>query len=49
MEHNFLYLNCPICGKQLLELNWNLEENSHNYYCDQCHIEISVKEDRHCE
>ena len=39
------YINCPICGKQLINLEWHLEEGKFNYWCDDCHIEITVKED----
>ena len=43
MKHNLLYVNCLICGKQLIDLSLD-EENFHEYWCDECNIDIRVKE-----
>jgi hypothetical protein len=40
MEHNLHYINCPICGMQLVELFG--EGSEYNYHCDQCHIDITI-------
>ena len=43
MKHNLLYINCPICGKQLLNLNEPMgEDKIHWYWCDQCEIDITI-------
>jgi DNA-directed RNA polymerase subunit RPC12/RpoP len=40
MEHNLHYINCPICGMQLVELFG--EGSEYNYHCTQCHIDITI-------
>jgi hypothetical protein len=40
MEYNLHYINCPICGMQLVELFG--EGSEYNYHCDQCHIDITI-------
>lgn len=42
-----LYISCPICGKQLIDLSNGdpaCEENEHMYWCDDCNIDITIKE-----
>ena len=36
------YIDCPICGKQLVDLN--IEDFLHDYWCDNCNIDIRVTE-----
>ena len=44
MKHNLLYTNCPICGKQLINLR--IEGDFENeYYYDDCNISILIVED----
>lgn len=47
MKHNLLYINCPICGKQLIELSkeGNYYFERHYYWCDECKIDIRIEED----
>lgn len=40
MEHNLHYINCPVCGMQLVELFG--EGSEYNYHCTQCHIDITI-------
>ena len=40
MKHNLHYINCPICGMQLIELFG--EGSEYNYHCTQCHIDITI-------
>jgi 4-hydroxy-3-methylbut-2-en-1-yl diphosphate synthase IspG/GcpE len=43
MKHNLLYVSCPICGKQLIDLAL-LGEGRHEYWCDHCLIDIVITE-----
>ena len=47
MKHNLLYILCPICGKQLIDLsegNPACEAGEHAYWCDECNVDISIFE-----
>ncbi len=47
MKHNLLYVSCPICGMQLIDLSEgdpNMEENEHTYWCNNCDIDITIVE-----
>ena len=47
MKHNLLYINCPICDKQLINLNEPMVEGEiYWYWCDQCKIDITVEPDQ---
>ena len=39
---NFKKHNCPICSKELIKLN--NEDGISNFVCDECDIEISIKD-----
>ena len=45
MKHNFLYINCPICGKQLINLSDEIDRRcGYNWFwCDMCHIDIRIE------
>ena len=43
MKHNLLYVNCPICGKQLIDLTVE-DDKYHEYWCDECKIDIRIEE-----
>ena len=45
MKHNLLYISCPICGKQLIELSEDVNFERHYYWCDECKIDIRIEED----
>ena len=45
MKHNLLYISCPICGKQLIELREDVNFERHYYWCDKCKIDIRIEED----
>ena len=48
MKHNLLYITCPICGKQLIDLSEGspaYEVGEHAYWCDECKVSISIFED----
>ena len=42
MKHNLLYINCPICGKQLININMDNSPRFHNYWCDECEVDIDI-------
>jgi 4-hydroxy-3-methylbut-2-en-1-yl diphosphate synthase IspG/GcpE len=47
MKHNLLYVSCPICGKQLIDLAEGdpaYETNEHMYWCDECNVDITITE-----
>lgn len=44
MKHNFLYISCPICGKQLIQLVESFDGTRHSYWCDKCGIDITIDE-----
>lgn len=47
MKHNLLYVSCPICGKQLIDLAEGdpaCEANEHMYWCDECKVDITIIE-----
>jgi hypothetical protein len=47
MENKLTCVNCPVCGKPLLNLNINVREGGEAwwYWCDDCHIDITVTKD----
>ena len=47
MRHELQYINCPICGKQLMNFADTLDSNCglHYYWCDQCQISIKIEEE----
>ena len=47
MKHNLLYINCPICGQQLINLGES--SDTHWYWCNQCKIEFDITEDEEGE
>ena len=48
MKHNLLYINCPVCGKQLIDLA-PFSEGVREYWCDDCHINIDIEEEEENE
>ena len=44
MKHNLLYVNCPICGKSLIDLELGIEPRLHRYWCDDCFVDITLEE-----
>ena len=46
MKHNLLYISCPICGKQLIELGEDVNSKQFFYWCDKCGIDITIEEER---
>lgn len=40
---NIKYLDCPICGKQLIRLE-PYEDNEYEFWCDTCNIDIKITE-----
>jgi len=38
------YISCPVCGKTLIKLN--SDEYYHEYWCDTCKIDITIKEEK---
>lgn len=46
MSYRFKYLNCPVCGKQLIDLA-EAEDSlygAHYFWCDECNIDITIEE-----
>ena len=35
------YINCPLCGKQLIKLNTD-PPHYNEYWCDNCGIDITI-------
>ena len=41
------YVNCPICGKQLINQNyWTIVDsgNQNEFYCDECNYNIVIED-----
>ena len=38
------YIDCPVCGMTLIKLNF--DEHYHEYWCDICKMDITVKEEK---
>lgn len=36
---------CPSCGKELIKLNPD-DKRKHDFWCDDCDIDITVKENK---
>ena len=39
------YINCPICGKQLINLSDKIDRRCgyNEFWCDVCHIDIRIE------
>ena len=42
-------INCPFCGKELIQLNLDTRgrfyKNYYEFWCDECDIEITIETD----
>ena len=45
-KRNFKHLNCPACGKQLVNLMSKeaREAGFHHFWCDVCDIDVNIDE-----
>ena len=43
MKH-FSFIDCPLCGKVLIDLD-PLENGEHEYFCDDCLITIQITDE----
>lgn len=43
MEEKLIYINCPICGMQLINLGE--PSGTYWYWCHDCKIEIDIEPD----
>lgn len=42
----FKHLNCPVCGRQLVNLNTEKSQKAgfHHFWCDVCDIDVVINE-----
>ena len=45
IEKKLQYINCPFCRKTLIRLDTVGERRPHEYWCDHCHVEITIRPD----
>lgn len=44
----FKHLNCPVCGRQLVNLNTEKSQKAgfHYFWCDVCDIDVTINENK---
>ena len=47
-KRNFKYLNCPVCGRPLVNRNGEGAQKAgfHRFWCDECDIDIEIDENK---
>lgn len=47
-KKNFKHLNCPACGRQLVNLNTEEARKAgfHHFWCDVCDIDVDIDENK---